>query len=175
MQRVQFTVDQALHDTQNTRVLEAAAAAACGPHVLMQRAGAAIAQLALAVAPHAKRIWIACGSGNNGGDGLEAAALLHAAGKRVEVSWTGSVDTAPEDSQKSWHKAVAAGVPFVDRAPKSLGPQDLCIDALLGIGLTAGDNARQPSQALLALFSAIRTTRATVLCVDLPSGLIAER
>lgn len=173
MQRVQFTVDQALHDTQNTRVLEAAAAAACGPHVLMQRAGAAIAQLALAVAPHAKRIWIACGSGNNGGDGLEAAALLHAAGKWVEVSWTGSVDTAPEDSQKSWHKAVAAGVPFVDRAPKSLGPQDLCIDALLGIGMSPRPG-RAPSPLLLEHLNAIRHTAATILCVDAPSGLIAD-
>ena len=63
---------------------------------------------------------------------------------------------------------------FVDQATENLDEQDLCIDALLGIGLTAGDEARKPSAALLELLSAIRSTRATVLCVDLPSGLIAD-
>ena len=42
----------------------------------MRRAGLAVARLALALAPHATRVWIAAGPGNNGGDGLEAALHL---------------------------------------------------------------------------------------------------
>lgn len=38
------------------------------PHTLMGRAGHAVAQLAQALYPHAQRIWVACGPGNNGGD-----------------------------------------------------------------------------------------------------------
>ncbi|QIL72506.1 NAD(P)H-hydrate dehydratase [Diaphorobacter sp. HDW4B] len=174
LQRVHFDHDHPLYNTAATRTLEAVGIAATGPHVLMQRAGAAIARLAVAIAPHARQIWVACGAGNNGGDGLEAAALLKNQGLNVCVSWLGSPQTAPQDTQRSWQKAIDGGVRFVDQVPDDLNEQDLCIDALLGIGLTAGDDARQPSQALLALLSVIRTTRATVLCVDLPSGLIAD-
>lgn len=174
MQRIRFDQDYPLYSTTATRTLEAAGIAATGSHVLMQRAGAAIARLALALAPHAQQIWVACGAGNNGGDGLEAAALLTRQGLNVTVSWLGSPNTAPSDTQKSWQKAVDCGVRFVDHAPDDLQEQDLCIDALLGIGLSADDQARKPSPALLTLLSAVRTTHATVLCVDLPSGLIAD-
>ena len=59
------------------------------PQPLMQLAGLAAAQLAMAIAPHARRIWVAAGPGNNGGDGLEAALHLHQWGKQVLVSWMG--------------------------------------------------------------------------------------
>ena len=59
------------------------------PHTLMQRAGLAVARLAMALAPHAKTIWIACGPGNNGGDGIEAAMHLRQWGKHPVVTWLG--------------------------------------------------------------------------------------
>ncbi len=58
-----------LYDTQALRLQEQHSAAALPPHTLMQRAGLASARLALALAPHAQRFWVACGPGNNGGDG----------------------------------------------------------------------------------------------------------
>lgn len=173
MQRIHFDQNQPLYDTHATRALEAAGIAATGPHVLMQRAGAAVARLAMAIAPHARRIWVACGAGNNGGDGIEAAALLHQQGRNVSVTWLGSPDTAPPDTQKSWKKAVDCGVRFVDEPPEALDAHDLCIDALLGIGLTA-ESRRAPPAPLLALLHTLRTSPAPVLCVDLPSGLIAD-
>ena len=45
-----------------TRVLEQHAQTQLAPHTLMQRAGLAVARLALALAPHAQSIWIACGA-----------------------------------------------------------------------------------------------------------------
>ena len=74
-----------LHDTAASRALEAAAAAGLPPGRLMERAGAAAARLALALAPHARSFWIATGPGNNGGDGFEAAWRLRAAGHEVIV------------------------------------------------------------------------------------------
>ncbi len=61
---------QALYSTAATRQIEYSAQAGLPAHTLMQRAGLAVAQLALALAPHGQRIWLACGPGNNGGDGL---------------------------------------------------------------------------------------------------------
>ena len=134
MQRITPAQPHALFSTAATRAIEAAAAAALPPHTLMQRAGRATARLALALAPHARTFWIACGSGNNGGDGLEAATLLHRAGHPVAVTWLGTPGGLPVDARLSWQRARDAGVPFID-APPVLGPQDLCVDALLGIGL----------------------------------------
>ena len=80
MLKIDFGMRQTLQDVAATRRIEAATQATLAPHTLMQRAGLAVAQLALAIAPHARCIWLACGPGNNGGDGLEAAmhlSLIH--------------------------------------------------------------------------------------------------
>ena len=72
MQRITHDRPWPLFDIAATRRIEQVAAAQLPPHSLMQRAGLAIAQLVLAVAPHARTVWLACGPGNNGGDGFEA-------------------------------------------------------------------------------------------------------
>ncbi|MBS0507806.1 MAG: bifunctional ADP-dependent NAD(P)H-hydrate dehydratase/NAD(P)H-hydrate epimerase, partial [Proteobacteria bacterium] len=173
MQRITAHQPHALHDTAATRRIEAAAAAALPEHTLMQRAGRATARLALALAPHARCIWIACGGGNNGGDGLEAAMLLHRAGHPVVVTWLGTPATLPADARQSWQRAMDAGVHFAG-APPQLGAQDLCVDALLGIGLSAQARAHAPDPSLLQWLAQMQASAAPTLCVDLPSGLIAD-
>src|SRR6218665_3684684 len=69
-----------LFDSAATGRIERAAAAALPAHQLMQRAGLAVAQLAQALAPYARTVWLACGPRNNGGDGLEAAMHLQRKG-----------------------------------------------------------------------------------------------
>lgn len=154
-----------LHDRDATRALEAVA-----PD-LMQRAGVAIARLALALAPHARRLWIVAGPGNNGGDGLEAAALLQQSGRDVTVSLA-PTPRRPAEATRALDKARAAGVRLIEvTAPLSpLDPQDLVIDALFGLGLTrpAEGWARQAIEAL-------QRATAPVLAVDLPSGLDGDR
>jgi hydroxyethylthiazole kinase-like uncharacterized protein yjeF len=140
----------------------------------MQRAGLAVARLARALAPHARTVWIACGPGNNGGDGLEAAMHLQHDGRRVVVSWLGATDRAPADARQSWQRALAAGVTWADEAPPDMAATDLCIDALLGIGISSTAPARAPDHRLLALLAALQHSPAPVLAVDLPSGLDAD-
>ncbi len=159
-----------LFDIDATRRLEQATAAGLPPHTLMQRAGLAVARLALALAPHARTMWVACGPGNNGGDGLEAAAWLRQWGKPVVVTWLGDEARAPADALASLARARAAGVAFADEPPPSPG---LAIDALLGIG------AQRPLEGRGAAWSAhMAACRAQagmpVLAVDLPSGLDAD-
>ena len=169
MQRI--TPDRAhpLFDTAATRRIEQAAMAALPPHTLMQRAGLAVARLALALAPHARSVWIACGPGNNGGDGLEAATQLHLRGKAVLVTWLGTEANAPADSLAALARARAAGVPFADTPPTSLTAQDLCIDALLGIG-----SSRAPAGTMAAWISAMNASPSPTLAIDLPTGLQAD-
>lgn len=83
MQRITPLTDWPLHGVTNTRAMEAQALSTQPQPSLMQRAGESVARLAMAWAPHAQHIWIACGPGNNGGDGLLAAMHLHQRGKSV--------------------------------------------------------------------------------------------
>lgn len=177
MHRITPDQPHPLFNTPATRRLEKAAAGTLPPHTLMQRAGLAVARLAQALAPHARTVWIACGPGNNGGDGLEAATHLQRSGRRVVVTWLGQPDKAPADARASWQKAVNAGVSWADTAPDDLGPNDLCIDALLGIGVSSsspGLPTRTPDARLLACWQALQHGPAPVLAVDLPSGLDAD-
>ena len=158
-----------LHTIEASRRLERTAAATLPPHTLMQRAGLAVARLALALAPHARTIWIACGPGNNGGDGLEAAMHLQRWGQHPVVTWLGDEASVPEDARASLARARSAGVTFSATPPAGLGPDDLCIDALLGLGA-----ARAPQGRMADWLRTMRASPAHVLAVDLPSGLNAE-
>lgn len=155
-----------LFDITATRQMEQAAASALPPHALMQRAGLAVARLALALAPHAKAIWIACGPGNNGGDGLEAAMHLQLWGKAPHVTWLGDESRASPDSLVSLARARQAGVPISAGPPPAW---DLAIDALLGIGAS-----RAPEGHLAEWIAQMNGGPAPVLAVDVPSGLNAD-
>lgn len=139
---------------------------------LMDLAGQASARLAMAVAPHAQRIWVLAGPGNNGGDGLEAAMHLHQAGRAVTVWLVAPGAKRPADAQRAFERARQAGVPVREGLPPSsdaLSAQDLCIDALLGLG------ARHPPEgAILQAIGWIQASPARVLAIDVPSGLDAE-
>ena len=176
MQRLQPTQPYALFGRAATLRIEHTAAAQLPPHTLMQRAGWAVARLTRALAPHARTIWIACGTGNNGGDGLEAAIHLQRPGVRVVVTWLGQAGSAPPDAQQSWQRAHSAGVEFAAQAPTDLSPADLCIDALLGLGLSANHTRPAPpsNTALPQLLQQLRSSPATLLALDVPSGLDAD-
>jgi hydroxyethylthiazole kinase-like uncharacterized protein yjeF len=128
----------------------------------MQRAGLSVARLALALAPHARTVWVACGPGNNGGDGLEAALHLQQWGKPTVVTWLGRPDQAT-DAESPYQRALAAGVQFANQPPAQY---DLCIDALLGLGAT-----RAPEGAMAQWIACMNSHPAPVLAVDLPTGL----
>jgi ADP-dependent NAD(P)H-hydrate dehydratase / NAD(P)H-hydrate epimerase len=157
-----------LHDAQQSRRVETAAAAALPPHTLMRRAGLSVARLALAIAPHAQHVWIAAGPGNNGGDGLEAAMHLRAAGKTVQVSLAADASKMPADAAASFQRAADAGV-AIGEATAAPADVDLAIDALLGLGAT-----REPEGALAEIVRALNASACPRLAVDLPSGLEAD-
>jgi hydroxyethylthiazole kinase-like uncharacterized protein yjeF len=173
MKPIRVTHSEALYNTAATRLLEQQAMAERPPHRLMALAGLAVAQLARALAPHARCIWVACGPGNNGGDGLVAATHLHRWAQqcggwpRVVVTHsTHPSHNVPPDAQHALREAQAAGVVFADEPPEAF---DMAIDAVFGIGLT------RPPEGQAALWLAhLRNTPHTVLCVDVPSGLDAD-
>ena len=165
-QRISSHSHWRLHNVAQTQFIEHQAKAHLPAYSLMARAGLATAQLALAIAPHGKKIWIACGPGNNGGDGLESAALLQTWGKQSIVTWLGKDRDVSADTQKAWQRAKAAGVTFADEPPKNF---DLAIDAILGIGIH-----RTPEVVMEQWLSLLQASNVPVLCVDIPTGLMAD-
>ncbi|WP_329716817.1 NAD(P)H-hydrate dehydratase [Ideonella sp.] len=164
-----------LYDSAASRAIEQAALADAPAHGLMERAGLAVARLALSIAPHARHIWIAAGPGNNGGDGLVAARWLHAAGKSVHVTCTGDPDRLPPDAAHARHQALLAGVALhgaIDWPVADQPAPDLVIDALLGLGQRRGPEGEM-AETIRAL-QACRRRGAAVLAVDLPTGLCAD-
>jgi hydroxyethylthiazole kinase-like uncharacterized protein yjeF len=159
-----------LHAVQGTREIEAAAQVHLPPHTLMQRAGVAVARLALAIAPHARKVWLLAGPGNNGGDALEAALHLHRAGRSVVVGLLGEPGRLPDDARASLARLAAAGVPVDTTGPWMAPPDvDLAVDGLLGIG-----SRRAPQGPLADAVRALNALDCPVLAIDLPSGLNAD-
>jgi hydroxyethylthiazole kinase-like uncharacterized protein yjeF len=162
-----------LFDSAATRRIEERAAAALPPHELMRRAGIALVRLARAVAPHARRVWIAAGPGNNGGDGLVLATLLRGAGVEVCVSLVGhdAPRALPPDAAWALQDARAAGVTLISALPAAatLRDMDLCVDALFGVG-----QKRAPEGEFARAIDALNGCKAPRLCIDVPTGLSTD-
>lgn len=128
------------------------------------------------------RVLILCGPGNNGGDGLALARLLHTEGlcDRVSVVLAAPAARIAGDAAINLRAAERIGVRLVraGRRPAAtaasraaqLGRPLLVVDALLGTGLS-----RPAGGAMLDLIRACNSLRAdpriAVLAVDVPSGL----
>ena len=174
MQRITIDChDLPLLASQSTRELERRAQAELPAYTLMQRAGQATAKLALALAPHGRSFFVFCGPGNNGGDGLAAARILHLGGHRVQVYLAADPARLPCDAATALRLAKESGVPMLQALPSTRDlSEGLLIDALLGIGFRP--TQRSLPTELQACLSALRSAAAPILSIDLPSGLSAE-
>ncbi len=141
---------------------------------LMDRAGRAVADAAVALAGPRGRFVVVCGGGNNGGDGYVAARLLRAAGRDARVMSLVPPERLSVDARAVREQADRAGVPIDEGvlAPLAAGVADVVVDAIFGTGL-----ARAPEGAFASAIAAIEDARsagARVLAVDVPSGLSAD-
>ncbi|MCD9006682.1 NAD(P)H-hydrate dehydratase [Luteimonas sp. XNQY3] len=159
-----------LYDAAALRAIEAAALAhATDATELMRRAGQAGWRTLLAHWPQARRIVVACGPGNNGGDGYVLATQALASGRDAVVvrleSHAPRTDTA-RTMRAAFEAAGGRIVAFDGQLPIA----DVVVDAVFGIGL-----ARAPDDATAALIEAINAAGVPVLALDTPSGLSGDR
>src|SRR5580704_7204788 len=141
--------------------------------VLMNRAAAGLAAVCgslLARYPghvYGARVVVLAGSGDNGGDALYAGARLARRGAAVTA-----ITAAPKAHAGGTADLRAAGGRVTDDQD-AIARADLIIDGLLGIGGRGG--LREPFAALAAAAEHARhDTDATVVAVDLPSGIDAD-
>jgi ADP-dependent NAD(P)H-hydrate dehydratase / NAD(P)H-hydrate epimerase len=134
---------------------------------LMERAGRAVADEAVRLAPSAGRVAVLCGPGANGGDGFIAARILRRRGYRVSLALAGSLENLRGDAAEAARRFDGPVPPISDL---DLGGSDLIIDALYGAGLDR--DLTGEALALVERINSVRQSgRRSVLSVDLPSGL----
>jgi len=159
-----------LYSVAQVRAIEAAAISSAGPGTLMQRAGAAVARHALTLLPEITtnpHVLVAAGPGNNGGDALEAAALLVLRGVKVTIIHHAEESTLTADARAALKRARHSGAVFLDSIPAM--SWSLAIDGLFGIGLT------RPLEGLYRqLATQLNRLSCPVLAIDVPSGLDAD-
>jgi hydroxyethylthiazole kinase-like uncharacterized protein yjeF len=129
--------------------------------VLMERAGSAVAEAALAFG--SKTVLVLCGPGNNGGDGYVAARCLDGRGLKVSIAALGGQRPQTGDAAlaaQSWSKAVHS-FEAID-----FSACDLVIDALFGAGL-----ARPVTGDYAQVIRRLNAANKPVLAVDVPSGV----
>lgn len=138
---------------------------------LMERAGRAAAQDAVRlIMDRPGPILVACGPGNNGGDGFVMARQLAQAGREVVVAFCSDAERLPAEAAKAHADFLAAGGSIVSDLPAApASGWALVVDAMFGIGLG------RPIEGHYA--SWIQTLNAQPcprMALDVPSGLDAD-
>ena len=161
-----------LYTSAQVRAMDRAAIAQLGltGYALMERAGAATLRALRERWPAAGRITVVCGPGNNAGDGYVLARLARAAGCGVSVLAASPPERlrgAALEACAAWRAAGGTIEPFTAQA---LADTEVLVDALLGTGLSG---AVRPE--LAGVIAAINASGRSVLALDVPSGLDADR
>lgn len=128
--------------------------------VLMETAGRAVAAAIQRLHPQG-RVLVACGSGNNGGDGLVAARTLRAWGREVRVLAAGSRPPDPALAHGWEMETVEIGA-----MESAVAAAEVLVDALLGTGSTGAP--RDPYDRVIR---AMNAAGRPIVAVDGPSGL----
>lgn len=138
---------------------------------LMERAGRSAAKdAARLIKSRSGPVLIACGPGNNGGDGFVLARELRRGGRETAVVFDGDPARLPEDAAHAYaHFIRAGGTTLADLPPAPEGGWALVVDALFGIGLQ-----RPIEGKFRGWIDTLNAQPAPRLAIDIPSGLDAD-
>lgn len=147
---------------------EATIRAGVPAEVLMERAGKAVARVAIDLAGgrYGHRVAVICGKGNNGGDGFVAARVLRAEGLSVRCLSVGDIDAVQGAARSHLDALRTRGVTLTPFHAGAIEGSDLVIDALFGTGFR-GTAEGAASEAI----TAINAGGSPVIAVDIPSGV----
>lgn len=141
---------------------------------LMERAAATCTAWALQNDIYDRPVFVFCGKGNNGGDGLAIARQLVVAGASPQVYILESSQEGSPDFQMNLQRLqrVSNQIHFI-HSPADFpepGSAAMVVDALFGSGLS------RPLEGLAAdLVNHINETSATVISIDVPSGMFMDK
>jgi len=133
--------------------------------VLMERAALETTHIIRKNIRKSDDIIVVCGSGNNGGDGIAIARMLHLKGYHVEVFFAGDETKSSDETKKQLKIIRNLGLTeynsYVD-----FNHAQVIVDAIFGIGLSKPVTGRYRE-----IIKAVNESKATVYAVDIPSGI----
>ncbi|HBG69469.1 MAG: hypothetical protein A2W93_01350 [Bacteroidetes bacterium GWF2_43_63] len=140
---------------------------------LMERAAGLCFEWIRGALPDTKQTFtVFAGPGNNGGDGLVIARMLHDSGYSVDVFLVPFSDKLSPDCKRNLDRfKKKRKVNIIEKADEfpSLSEDCIIIDALLGSGIS-----RAPEGLVQSVIEKIDAAKNTVIAIDLPSGLLAD-
>lgn len=141
--------------------------------VLMEKAAERVFEVACSfcdVFAEGARVSVLCGCGNNGGDGLAVARMMHQRGVDVSVCIIGDENHATDEFilQKSIYEKLGG---VIEEEPDY--EATLIVDALLGIGIKGTVRGRY-FEVIDELNATHKEIKNTVVSIDIPSGISAD-
>lgn len=120
-----------------------------------------------------KRVWVFCGFGNNGADGVAVARMLQLKGVGTSVILPSAEGAMSAEMEVQLEIARKLGIPVFGSEDFIPGTCDLIIDAVFGIGLT------RPVEGVYAEMIQMINEHAgknqiPVVSVDIPSGISSD-
>jgi hydroxyethylthiazole kinase-like uncharacterized protein yjeF len=135
---------------------------------LMERAGQGVTRVVEGIAADGPVV-VACGKGNNGGDGLVVARLLRDVGRSVIVLCTSPPQELSGDAAANLARLPGDPPRLVTEDASVLGEAAVIVDALLGTGFEG-----EPTGTVAWAINAIDAASGPVVSVDVPSGVDAS-
>ena len=132
--------------------------------VLMERAALKTVEAMEKYLGNKDRVLVVCGNGNNGGDGMAIARLLHLKGIKVGIYLAGQEEKLTDQARQQLQIAKYYQVPL----EHNLQPDEytIIVDALFGVGLSRPVEGRYAE-----IIHMLNQSRAFRVAVDIPSGI----
>ena len=135
--------------------------------LLMERAAMAVVKELMIGAYNLRKVLVACGTGNNGGDGLAVARILKVKGIDVDVCVIGALERLSAETKQQLEMYQAISGKFVT-AP-AFHEYTVMVDGIFGIGCN-----REITGIAGEVISAMNECDVPIVAIDVPSGISAD-
>ncbi|MFT7196655.1 MAG: hydroxyethylthiazole kinase-like uncharacterized protein yjeF, partial [Marinoscillum sp.] len=140
---------------------------------LMDRASSAFCKQFTKLYPNSTLIYVVCGIGNNGGDGLAIARILAEQDYQIKLFFIGDLERASEDFQVTFSRIKQKLV--INQISDANSISDFSSDAVI-IDALFGSGLNRPIKGLACdVIQRINASGCEVCSVDMPSGLMMDQ
>lgn len=141
------------------------------PIDLMERASSVFTKRFCELFDPENKVWVLAGVGNNGGDGLAIARLLHQRGYDVKTVLCGDLKNASADFSINSKRLKDQGIEIIKKSGLDFNSEnkEVIIDAIFGNGLN-----RKIEGLAAEIIAKSNTSNLKIVAVDVPSGIFCD-
>lgn len=134
--------------------------------VLMERAAMSVAAFIVERERKDIRVLAVCGTGNNGGDCIAVARILHEMGYTTAITIIGETERMTEETKRQLTIAIGSKVPVVPLSSVTEQSFDIMLDGIFGIGLS-----RKVEDVYAKVIKDMNHSGTKIYSLDIPSGV----